>query len=648
MVATGCVSMRGALTRSMLRTPGDEDRHGYAEELVARAHEMHLSEADEWHRLGHYMPNLFGGYESQADGQNFFLAPHGKDDPSAELDATLRGFFADLAPYDPKLPDNRNIQHPICQFPARLRWLSEQLGIDATRLPPADCSRFEQFRDSLQAESITLVFSSYYLNNPASAFGHTFIRIRKKNDLVPEERRELLDFGIEFSADPDTTFAPLYAIKGMVGAFPGTFRRVPYYFKVRQYNDFESRDLWEYKLALTDDEREMLIAHTWELGSTYFDYFYLTENCSYHILGLIEAAVPRVHLLDNLHWPVIPADAVKALFDNPGFVASVTYRPSSRTKFRHEISRLSVAQNDAIDRVARDPSSKLAFDDRQAIQVLDAAQDLIDIRYAKELAHDDHTGPGAKLKQRLLERRAAILEPSPDAELVVPWDKMPQRGHDSRRIQLGGGDSIDNHPLAEFGARLALHDLADPTDGFPELSQLEFLPTRAHYDVDAKRFQLDQLDLVHVLSLTSQDRFDRHTSWEFRLGSERLSDAGCHCYAAHAQFGGGVAFATSGGTATIFALAGTHVWSGDGLDGIAGIPVRAGIGPGGGLRLRFSPRLVALSTGEWIWLPDQTGFATWWVSQIVRWEIVRDVALDFEARDQNDTATAVLSTMLYF
>jgi hypothetical protein len=643
----GCgVIAQGPYTREVLRAP-IQDRQDYVHALKIRAHQLHLAQATQWLRLGHWRRTWSGDYESQADGGNFFLSPNGKDSPTLELDATLEGFFSELPAGDPRLA-SKNVQHPICQFPARFQWLSEQLAIDPSKLPAHDCSRYEEFVKSLQADSVTLVFSSYYLNNPASAFGHTFLRIGKKDALIPEERRQLLDYGIDYSAEVDTNFAPVYAIKGLAGAFPGTFRKVPFYFKVREYNDFESRDLWEYKLRLTPKQRDFLVAHVWELGSTFFDYFYLSENCSYHILGLIEVADPTVDLLDHVHWPTIPADAVKALYDNPGLVESVQYRPSSRTRFRHDIRDLPGDEKDAIEALADDPASKLSFAQKQDIEVLDAAQDLVDIRYAKQLVQDSRDSDGARIKQKLLERRAEILVPSAAVTEAVPWSKMPQAGHGSRRIALGGGADLQSDRWAAFGARLALHDLADPSDGYPELSQLEFLPTRARYDVTNRKFHLDEMDLVHIISLTSQDRFDRHVSWEARLGSQRLDDAGCHCYAFHTQIGGGGALATAGERATLFVLGETHLWSGPGLDGIGGASIRVGIGPAGGLRLRITPELVSLSMGEWDWLPGQTGYSTWYASETLRWEIIHDLALDLEARAERGHQSGVLSTMLYF
>lgn len=646
----GCWATQGGrLTRDTLRSPADDGLRTYVAALQRRARELHLARSEQWLRLVHYHRAWDGYLESQADGTNFFLSPHGKEHPELELDATIAGFFSELAPYDVTRPDSRNVQHPICQFPARFMWLSRELSIDPAKLPPHDCSRYEQFRDNLRATSVSLVFSSYYLNNPASAFGHTFLRFHRKDDGVPESQRALLDVAVEFSADPDTNFAPLYAIKGMTGAFPGTFRRLPYYYKVREYNDYESRDLWEYRLNLTPAQLDMLIAHIWELGSTFFDYFYLTENCSYHILGALEAADLDVDLTGKLHWPVLPADAIRALYAYPGLVTGVDYRPSSRSRFTWETRDMSHRETHAIEALARHGHAALdGLDPGQRIAVLDAAQDLVDLRYAKELVDDTGTGPGAHLKQQLLEERASILVPSPDRPQPVPWSRMPQIAHASRRISLGGGADTQAGRWVAGGLRLALHDLADPSDGFPELAELEFLPTRLRYDVPTRRVRLDQLDLVHVVSLTPQNPFDRHISWEMRLGSQRLDDAGCHCYVGHVMFGGGLAFATRSERAAVFFLANTHVWSGPHLDGLFHAPIRLGIGPEGGLRLRVTHRLIALVIGEWDWLPGQTGFATWNVTGTVRWAVTHALALDLEAERDQTTASGVVSTMLYF
>src|SRR5262249_44597839 len=152
--------------------------------------------------------------------------------PASELEATLRALFS-RAPLSTR--GVREVTHAACRFPARLLWLTGELGLDLGRLGTSSCPEFEAYYRRLRPRSATLVFSSYYLNAPASAYGHTFLRINKSDTAEAGERHELLDYGVDYSANVDNHNALIYAIKGLTGMFPGTFNLYPYYYKVREY-----------------------------------------------------------------------------------------------------------------------------------------------------------------------------------------------------------------------------------------------------------------------------------------------------------------------------------------------------------------------------------------------------------------------------
>jgi hypothetical protein len=146
-----------------------DDYATYAESLVQKAHESHLAEDPAWLRLGHYVKKYWR-YRSEVDGPNFFLSDEGRGDPSAELDATIRGFFQ--APeYEVGTPPS----NPICRFPARLAFLAERLQFDAARLRMPKCPKFDEYWQKADPHSVTLVFSSFFISNPASAFGDRFL-----------------------------------------------------------------------------------------------------------------------------------------------------------------------------------------------------------------------------------------------------------------------------------------------------------------------------------------------------------------------------------------------------------------------------------------------------------------------------------------
>ncbi len=95
---------------------------------IARARDTRLAEDLGWLRLGHWRKGL-GGWKSEVDGREFFLAPRGKTDPAAELAATLEGLFSP-GPFADELAD------PFCRFPARVQFLAARLGLDPAALPP--------------------------------------------------------------------------------------------------------------------------------------------------------------------------------------------------------------------------------------------------------------------------------------------------------------------------------------------------------------------------------------------------------------------------------------------------------------------------------------------------------------------------------
>ncbi|BDG08292.1 Lnb N-terminal periplasmic domain-containing protein [Anaeromyxobacter paludicola] len=564
-----------------------------------------LARDRQWLRLGHWRERAAGGFESEADGPGFFLSARGKTDPEAELAATVRGLFAP----EPKDPER---QHPQCQFPARFAFLVRRLGIDVSRLPPRRCEKLERFWERTQARGVTLVFSSYFLDNPASAFGHTFLRLDKGGAGGRGEREELLDQGVNYAATADTGNAVLYAVKGLVGLFKGEFTALPYFYKVREYADYESRDVWEYDLALEPDEVAMLVAHVWELGSTWFDYYYLSENCSYHILGALEAAAPRLDLLSRLAPVVLPAATVQALYDNPGLVRGVRFRPSIRSQFRQRAAALDPRLHDAVEALAEDPArpSPAGLAPEAEAAVLDAAVDLYDMRHARALV-EGRAGV-AEARQALLARRSGVPVQSAPLTVPPPAHGGPEVGHGSARFTVGGGASSDAGPFLSLGWRAALHDLLDPPAGFSPGSQLEFLVTRLRVETRSQRLRLEDFSFVDVVSTNPLDRFDRRVSWHMRAGATTLRDGGCRgCLAGLLELGGGPAVVGGGGAVTAWLSADSELAGTPSLRGAFGSGLRLGVGPTATLRLAGARGALQASAGWRFqpWAAPDTGFA---------------------------------------
>ena len=288
------------------------------------------------------MPNLIApGLHSLVDSREFFNAPDGKNDPRAELEATLRSFFSDAR-------RQRRAAASAVPLPGALRLARPPSSrFDPARLPRPECRRYRDWRAAVDAKQLTLVFASAYLNNPGSMYGHTLLRIDATDQ---DERTRILAYTLSFAAATDETNGLVFAVKGLFGGYAGVYSMLPYYVKVREYGDLENRDLWEYELDLSAEEIERVLRHAWEILPAYYEYYFFDENCSYHLLGLLQVARPELELTAPFRLWALPVDTVRALTEKSGLVRNIVYRPATSTIIAERLGRLRPEER----RMARD------------------------------------------------------------------------------------------------------------------------------------------------------------------------------------------------------------------------------------------------------------------------------------------------------
>jgi hypothetical protein len=165
-----------------------------------------------------------------------------------------------------------------------------------------------------------LVFTSAYLNNPASLFGHTLLRLDRRGEPASTQ---LLAYAVSYAADDSGSTGLMYGIKGIAGGFTGYFELQSYDRLVRTYSDIENRDIWEYRLNLTPGQMARLVAHLWELREVRFDYYFFSENCAWQLLTLLEVADPSRVLSDRFALWVAPPDVLRLINAKPGWWAAL-------------------------------------------------------------------------------------------------------------------------------------------------------------------------------------------------------------------------------------------------------------------------------------------------------------------------------------
>jgi hypothetical protein len=469
---------------------------------IARARSLHLADTPMWRALVHYRRTSFrSGWTSQADGPAFFVAPGGKRSPEAELEATLAALFAE----GPTAPD----VHPRCHYPARRAWLSRELGLGALPEPP--CPAYDQFRATLDPVGATLVFAEAFLNNPASMFGHTLLRIDTRRG------RDLLGFAVNFSGATGDDAGIAYAVRGLTGGYQGFFSVEPYYEKVKSYGDWENRDIWEYRLALSPDELDLLLAHLWELDRIAFDYYYFDENCSQQLLALLEAARPALRERETIPPWVIPADTVRAAVRHD-LVTDVRYRPSAATRLRDAASRLSsddlrLALAVASGEVAPDAPAVQALPPAARAATLDVAYEALRYRYlARDVARE---GSAGRARAILLARSEAGVRGAAPEPPRPAW--RPDEGHDTMRAAFSAG-ALGREPYLELRFRPAFHDQLDPQGGYVRGAQIQFFDTAIRGYPAEGRARVQEFVPLDLVSLTPWDSLFRPLSFRIDTG----------------------------------------------------------------------------------------------------------------------------------
>jgi hypothetical protein len=481
-----------------------------AASYIDKAKALNLSKNPYWRKLLHYERQYFT-LKSTADSNGFFLSPDGVSDAEAELIATIQGIFS---PIDLQKKDH----HPRCKFIARTRWVQEQLGIANQELPEISCDQYAQFREKFVADSVGLVFSSYNVNSSASMFGHTFLRLKKKDGTS-----KVLNY-LAFIESSDFLS---YFFRGLSGGYHGRYLLEDYDQKIREYLYEEQRNLWELNLTLTPSEIEIMFRHLWELANTHFDYYFLSENCSYNLLLLLEIARPNTDIADYFRVFVHPADTVKVVATKTDLWTGieVTFSATEQYGYYHSLmtSAERISFSEALEKKTI-PDSPLV---RKILQSF--------LLFKKSNGGLDST-------------ETANLDLLTGKHINVPGMPLslgnPVYAHETGLVATGGGVA-NGIGFTQLTWRPTLHDFLDSYAGYPPTMQLVLMETVLRYypDKPRARFELASLDILNLVSLRPLKPRIFQFSYEVQTGFRPLvrefSEAG-DTYFWFGQFGYGV------------------------------------------------------------------------------------------------------------
>lgn len=516
-----------------------ENQQKHLLDLQNRAQEKKLADAPQWQRLMHFH-NRWGSKESTVDSDAFFLSPEGKTNPDKELQADLRAFFTPVDKVKKIEGKEDSYNHPQCLFPARYAWLNRQLGFDPRLMPPVQCKDYQDFKSAVDARRAALIFTSAYMGNPASFFGHTLLRLDGKGETP------LLSHALNYGAITGSDGGLSFMFKGVFGGYNGIFSVYPYYDTVNLYNNMENRDIWEYRLNLTPEQIDRLVAHIWELGHNSANYYFFSENCSYMLLETLNAALPDQDLTEPFYRPffsnyTIPVDTVRTVLKQKDILKEAVYRPSRQSKLKHAYSFLSDDEKEQLHKLLRSPRQvdsvmNSALTDEQKANVLVTAYEYIQYAFiAGDIPLDEMRRDSIKILTPL----SSIKEKSNITDVPVP-EKRPDEGHLSGAAAVYGGRR--NHKdFIDITLRPAYHTLTDETAGFLPFGAITYMDATLRWYENDNDLRLQKLSFVDIISLAPRNKLFKPFSFKLNAGVESYfyPDKNKEGYVFYAGFGGG-------------------------------------------------------------------------------------------------------------
>jgi len=472
-----------------------------------QAEQQKLQHDITWQRL------MYANEKGQSDVaySGYFLAPEGQTQLKQELQANIQALFQSAEA-------NQSVR---CRFPARSHWLIQQLKIQQQDLPTVVCPELDDWMGQIKPYKATLIYATDFMGNPSSMFGHTLLRLDPKD----QKQLNLVSYAVNYAATVTSGEGWSFAWNGLTGQYPGEYSLMPYYRKVKEYGDLESRDLWEYELNLSPKETRFLVEHIWEMKHVTFPYYFVSDNCAYRLLGLIDLVRPELNLSDRFKVAAIPIETIKAI-EQQALVKEIVYRPALETQLlaqakQHGKPLAQAAHEVAFSETKDMPVILEKYPALEQAKILEMAYDDLYLQFTGRKVEPSFAQP--RLRQ-LLSLRSQIDLEKQRQQPIRPKDD-PTRAHGARNFSVKVGE-VQGEKFVEIGHHQAYHDLLDPQAGFRVGTQLLFWDGSIQYRND--ELKLNHFDFLSVNSYNPITPFKMPLTWGFNLGwqQEALNKAG--------------------------------------------------------------------------------------------------------------------------
>jgi len=462
-----------------------------------------IAKDNTWHKLLYYKNGT-----SEVVTKDYFLSTT-PINPKDELIETINSYEK----YDLDNFDNS----PVCKFPARYYWLSKQIDFPNYEMIDKRCKKLKNWSVIQDTKSISVMLVSGYLGNPASTFGHSFLKL---NSSKSNSKNNLFDSAINYGAlVPDNEAIISYIFNGITGGYEAGFSDKYFYTQDLVYTHTEFRDIWDYELNLSEAKKDLLLLHLWEIVGKKFQYFFIDKNCGYRVSQLVELALEKPILANSNRWyaPIETFHVLEEIDKKEKILNSITYIPSSQKIIFQQFKDLSKEEQNRVKFILNDNLKNI-----NEIKHIDNI-DILDflINYHNYLLIQEPTNQTIKTnKQQLLLKRLSLPvkkeKHTPIKELI-----SPAKGNKPIITSFG----VTHSPNKKIYPTFNFTVFATESIGQNSLKNDELIVSDISLGQHNQKIFLDKFDLIKIKKLkTSQiDLEDENLlSWKVNIGSKRV------------------------------------------------------------------------------------------------------------------------------
>lgn len=457
--------------------------------------------------------------QSGIHSKSFFLTNMSEANALDELKKTIQAFSLPL--------NGKPDQHAQCKFKGRYIWLKSLLGNKLASFEVKECPAYNEWTNNNSTDSISVVFATGYLGNPASYYGHTLLKLNSSNI---NTSTKLEDVSLNFGAIVDENDGPIpYIIKGLFGGYEAGFSHIQYYFHTHNYGENELRDLWEYELDLTSEQLSLILGHAWEVLGQKYTYFFLDKNCVYRMAEILEV-IEGINIIPNNPIGILPQSMIQKMnkteLNGKSLVKKISYHPSRQSRLYQRFSALSeTLKNEVIKQVSNFASFKsetfIQLELGNKHKVIDT---LLDYYQFLITTDDDNATKHHKNYKRALSERFMLPVGKSDITRTIP--ESPHLGRNPTLLQLG---LIHNDLLGnglQVRLRPAYYDALDYQEGHVPNSELSMADIK--FTAFNSYSRLDEFNIVKIESVNGINTGlpgDKSKAWRLALGFKQASNS---------------------------------------------------------------------------------------------------------------------------